>query len=89
MVSVYKNVLQIKGGDTDVLLVSEIDVVGLKNFREEYLEQFDMMMKRCFNCSKVLESGNNDYNDICKKCFEKSAKSCNLKGLPANFSLVR
>ena len=87
--SVYKNVLQIKGGDTDVLLVSEIDVVGLKNFREEYLEQFDMMMKRCFNCSKVLESGNNDYNDICKKCFEKSAKSCNLKGLPANFSLVR
>ena len=69
--SVNKNVLQIKGGDTDVLLVSEIDVVGLKNFREEYLEQFDMMMKRCFNCSKILESRNNDYNDICKKCFEK------------------
>lgn len=87
--SVHKNVLQIKGGDTDVLLVSEIDIAGLKTFRNDYIEQFNITMKDCFNCSKIKESFNGDYNDICKKCCGRSSESEKLKGLPANFRLER
>lgn len=76
-----KNILQIKGGTNDVVIVGEIDVQRLRKKQKRYQDEISSMIQTCLNCSKRLHPKSNNPCENCKKLAKKSQ----IKGTPPNF----
>lgn len=77
-----KNILQIKGGTNDVVIVGEIDVQSLRQRQQNYQDEVSGMIDACLNCKKRK---NSKRKDPCEGC-EKTPKKNSIKGTPPNFN---
>lgn len=72
-----KNILQIKGGETDVVMIATLEVSELLKSRKTYKKDLLKNIKDCFNCT----------NKNPRKCFNCKSKirKGKIKGTPPNF----
>ncbi len=72
-----KNILQIKGGETDIVMISTLNVDELLLKRDSYRSEIASVATRCYKCktkSKIK----------CEKCPNKLSKG-KVKGIPPDF----
>ena len=77
-----KNILQIKGGETDVVMIGIIPILDLTNRRKKYLKELKLSIDTCLNCNKSKNSRNHNY---CKSCSKRFSDNSIIKGTPPNF----
>lgn len=82
--TIHKNVVQIKGGINDIVIVGKIELDNLKRFRVAYLDALETAQTHCHNCSRLRGSRYPDYFLPCKKCRYNIEKN-HIKGVPPNF----
>ena len=75
-----KNILQIKGGETDVVMIATLDVEELYTKRSKYRREILSLAKKCMHCKNT--SSKNRYSKKCKNCTSAKGK---VKGTPPNF----
>lgn len=75
----YKDVLKIKGGKNDILIVGEIKWKELQDFRKNYYQRLYRSIQSCYLCDRK-----NRKCDNCKQNFLKTKK--HIKGLPPNWN---
>lgn len=85
--TVDKNILRIKGGDTDTLLTSDVNVWELKQHREKFGKAFAEEVQKCCSCENIKGKEFNDMKEMCKSCKQKRLKHKDdkIKGTPPNF----
>jgi hypothetical protein len=76
-----KNILQIKGGTNDIVIVGEIDVQRLRKRQIDYPNELTETIQKCLMCKKRLHSPNRNPCENCKVLPEKNS----IKGTPPNF----
>lgn len=76
----FKDILKIKGGENEVLIVGQIDLKNLQRFRAEYNYRFEKQINKCLNCKKIHYA--EQLFDKCKKCRENKGV---IKDLPPNW----
>lgn len=82
--TIHKNIVQIKGGDNDAIIIGKLDIPALYNAREEYRRQRSEIEKHCFNCRKVKKLSYPDFFEACKKC-KFATKKIYIKDVPPKF----
>jgi hypothetical protein len=73
-----KNIVQVKGGINDVILVGQINLDALHERQRTYMVELLDVINACYNCPKRSRK------DACKKCKHKISTS-DIKGTPPNF----
>ena len=92
--SIDKNILQIKGGETDVVMIAQLELNNLKIKRKNYEDNLNKSIDACIECTKLKDYMTYatetkrakclDYNKkICSKC-KFVIKNEKLKGTPPN-----
>lgn len=76
----FKDILKIKGGDNEILIVGQLDLKKLQRFRAEYYNRFEKQINKCLNCMKIRSV--KQLFDKCKKCRNNKGV---IKGLPPNW----
>jgi len=76
--TVEKNILRVKGGDNDVILVAKLEINEILIQKKNDYSNFKNQIERCYNCSLDIEK---------RKCNECNiyGKNKKLKGLPPNY----
>ena len=82
--TIHKNIIQVKGGINDIVIVGKIELDNLKRFRIAYLDAMETSQGYCHNCSKLRRCTYPDYFLPCKKCHYNIEKNY-IKGVPPNF----
>ena len=77
-----KNILQIKGGDTDVVMIATLNVDELISKRKSYQVDINRVAARCYKCRRF--STKIDRRACCEKCTNKLSKG-KVKGTPPDF----
>ena len=82
--TIFKNIMQIKGGDTDVVMISTLKISELKDKRSSYSTQLKNIAN-CLTCKKLSMLARKELIFThCEKCkeliFDKK-----IKGTPPNF----
>lgn len=77
-----KNIIQIKGGQTDVVMIDTIEIQELKNKRIDYLSNLEETVNNCLNCNKRKKHKS---SDVCKNCNKYLLDEDKVKGVPPNF----
>ncbi len=77
--SIDKNIVQIKGGDTDVVMISQLEMNDLITSRDDYTDKLKRNITACIECTKT------DI-DKCKGCGF-AIENGKLKGTPPNLVL--
>ena len=72
-----KNILQIKGGETDVVMIATLNVDELKNKRKTYRNEITRVSQKCLCCKKKRRNCNSCQNELQRE---------KLKGTPPNFN---
>lgn len=80
--SELKNILQIKGGTNDVVIIGEIDVAQLRDKQKNYEKEVLSEVQECLNCEKKLH---NSTHDQCETCKKHNHPRSSIKGTPPNF----
>ncbi len=75
-----KNILQIKGGTNDVVILGEINIYRLRARQEDYEKEVLSDIQECLNCKKRLRRTS---HNPCEKCSHH--KRSDIKGTPPNF----
>lgn len=78
----YKDVLKIKGGENELLIVGKLKTKELQEFREKYYVEYEKQVQKCMNCKKIHSIEQMDM--YCRKCKNKKNKG-KIKGLPPNW----
>lgn len=76
----FKDILKIKGGENEILIVGELELKQLQNFRSDYYIRFEKQINRCLKCQKV-----HSVQQLSTKCPKCKDKKENIKGLPPNW----
>jgi len=76
----FKDILKIKGGENDILIVGDLEVKALQKFKNNYYGDFERQVKKCLACTKVRTVSH--LSQKCKSCLGKKGK---IKGLPPNW----
>ena len=76
----FKDVLKIKGGENEILIVGKLELKQLQDFRADYYDKFEKQIDRCLKCKKV-----NSMRKLLTKCSKCKDKKENIKGLPPNW----
>ena len=78
----FKNILQVKGGETDVVMIATLDITELVDKRSSYSLDISNVASICYSCKRpYVKTGYYKNCDICKNMLEKSR----VKGTPPNF----
>ncbi len=80
----YKNIVQVKGGINDSIIIGEIAIEDLNNFRSTYPIGYRNQVASCFYCKKVKKKTQKQIKDYCKKC-KIAIQEGNIKNVPPNF----
>ncbi|WP_418571883.1 hypothetical protein [Intestinibacter bartlettii] len=78
----YKDVLKIKGGENELLIVGKLKIKELQEFREKYYVEYEKQVQKCMDCKKIHSIEQMDR--YCRKCKNKKNKG-KFKGLPPNW----
>lgn len=78
-----KNILQIKGGINDVVIIGEVDVQKLQEKQRNNENEIFKEVKRCLDCKKRINK--KSAHDPCKKCRNNIHTQSDIKGTPPNF----
>lgn len=86
--TIYKNITQINGGLNDSILVGEINIKELLDFRSNYFNNFNLHNDVCLQCTKFKKI--NYDSKKCNNCktiqsIERKIKHKRIKNLPPNF----
>lgn len=82
--TISKNIMQIKGGETDVVMISTLKISELKNKRSTYSNQL-RIMQHCLICKKLSNLARKNLSfKTCEKCNEMRFDK-GIKGTPPNF----
>lgn len=76
----FKDILKIKGGENDILIVGELEVKSLQKFKNSYYSDFEKQVQKCLACTKVRTVLH--LSQKCTKCLNEKGK---IKGLPPNW----
>lgn len=79
----FKNIVQIKGGINDVVIVGSIKIDELRQFQKHYSQKLDEACNQCFKCENVFTSYKKMY-ETCSKCKSSFTKGT-IKALPPAF----
>lgn len=77
-----KNILQVKGGCTDIVMMNKIDIIELKRERVKYTSDLNRISAECFKCATSSKRRDSRKCDNCKKGEIIKGK---IKGTPPNF----
>lgn len=77
-----KNLVQVKGGETDVVMIGSLNIQGLQDRRDEYNQQLNNTINNCINCNKRKK---HKIPRICSRCPQYEFKENIIKGTPPNF----
>lgn len=76
----YRDILKIKGGENDIIIVGQMKLKELQDFRKNYQNNYNDQLKKCFQCNKIHSA--DQIEKICIKCKKGKGK---IKGLPPNW----
>lgn len=76
----HRDVLKIKGGENDIIIVGRLGLKELHDFRKKYQEDYDSQVETCMKCRKIHSVEQLEKN--CLKCKNRKGK---IKGLPPNW----
>jgi len=76
----FKDILKIKGGENEVLIVGKLELKQLQDFRAGYYSKFEKQIERCLKCQKV-----HSVQQLLTKCPKCKDKKESIKGLPPNW----
>ena len=77
-----KNILQIKGGETDVVMIATLNVNELIAKRKGYISEIKRVASRCYKCK--YSSAKTGRSKRCNTCKNKLSKG-KIKGTPPDF----
>lgn len=77
-----KNILQIKGGETDVVMIATLNVDELINKRKRYRAEINEAASYCYKCRYSYSKL--EHSKRCEKCKHKLPKG-KIKGTPPDF----
>lgn len=80
-----KNILQVKGGETDVVMIGKIEIDKLIKYRKTYQIDLKNSILACLHCKKVKCKPAKNYVNICKKC-QYNLIDNKIKGTPPQFN---
>lgn len=81
-----KDIVRIKGGSNDLVIIGEIDIVEFKRFQRNYDINLKKEMDICGGCKNVKNRSITKLVSICRNCNKAPHKS-KTKGLPPNYIL--
>lgn len=82
--TIHKNIVQIKGGSNDVVIIGKLDVNQLKTARRRYKLNRKEIQSYCFGCRKVKKARYPLFFEACKTCPHRGEKQT-VKDIPAHF----
>lgn len=85
-----KNIVQIKGGINNAVIIGELKINELKDSRVKYENNRNLVRKHCFNCNVLNKSAKPYEFEQCKQCkhfkrCEHKTEKLDVKDSPANF----
>ena len=82
--TIHKNVVQIKGGVNDVVIIGELEFEQIRNARQLYEANHKKTQFYCFDCKKVKKGKYPNFFKVCNNCPHQVKKQA-IKDVPANF----
>ena len=82
--TIHKNIVQIKGGINDVVIIGELKFDEVKRARKEYEIGRKKTLIHCFACKKVKKATYPDFFKPCRDCPHRTHKQ-STKDVPAHF----
>ena len=82
--TIHKNVVQIKGGVNDVVIIGELEFEQIRNARQLYEANHKKTQFYCFDCKKVKKAKSPNFFKVCNNCPHQVKKQA-IKDVPANF----
>ena len=82
--TIHKNVVQIKGGVNDVVIIGELKLKQVKDARKQYAENRKKTEIHCFACKRVRKAKYPGFFKVCEKCSYRTKKQ-STKDIPAHF----
>lgn len=84
----YKNILQVKGGENDVVMIANLDISSMRKARKKYPVDLTKAIYACGNCKKIRQRNISikKKEEVCSKCVH-SLLNNKIKGTPPNFVL--
>lgn len=83
--TIHKNVVQVKGGINDVVIIGKLELEAVKKARARYETHRKKIAVHCFNCSKLKKAKYPNFFDACKSCKKIKSQKQTIKDVPANF----
>lgn len=78
-----KNILQIKGGANDVVIIGEVDIQRLRDRQKTYENEVLSEVQECLNCKKRVCDTTHNPCAVCEKHNRHTRND--IKGTPPNF----
>lgn len=82
--TIHKNIVQIKGGSNDVVIIGELEFEKVKEARKQYEINRETIQRWCFACKKLKKEKYPDFFKVCKNCSHNAKKQI-IKDIPAHF----
>lgn len=84
--TLHKNIVLVKGGETDVVMIGEVRIEELRTYRGQYNASMNRKINRCLNCKKMSTRTRQNINKHCQNCENnKIQENQIIKGLPPMF----
>jgi len=83
--TIHKNVVQVKGGINDVVIIGKLELEAVKKARAQYETHRKKIAVHCYNCSKLKKAKYPNFFDACKSCKKIKSQKQTIKDVPANF----
>lgn len=85
--TVHKNIVQIKGGENDIIIIGNLELDALKEFKKNYQKKLQQQENKCFNCDKKQSTSSAAIFAQCEKCenFPIVVDKKHLKNTPPRF----
>ena len=80
-----KNILQVKGGETDVVMIGTVEINALLEYRKKYDLELNQNIEICFKCDNVKKQSAEKYANICNACKKFNKKESKIKPVPPKF----
>ena len=84
--TLHKNIVMVKGGETDVVMIGEIKINELLTFRSQNDINLCHQIERCLHCENSKKKKNCDNCEFFKRKSRESEKNT-IKGLPPLFNI--
>ncbi|KEH94010.1 hypothetical protein, partial [Clostridium botulinum] len=83
----FKDIVRIKGGINDIVIVGEVNVAELKKQHKTYNINLQAQINKCIKCTKIKDKIKDikKIEEKCSKCKDNWNRKGTMKGLPPKF----